>query len=85
MPREVSIDFMRQLNEAKSLRAQEQGTRCSYCDEPVAEESRQVIPGPEGMPALSCKICRKDFCRKASCGMGVLDCSLCENEEQLLR
>lgn len=74
---DVTIDFMRKLGEEKSARALENGVLCSDCCEPLVEQSMQRVPGLRGLPASICMECDKSYCRRASCPVGMLECTDC--------
>ena len=75
-PQELK-DFFRQLRDAKLLNARTHETPCSACQQPVAEESQQVIPNKLGMTQLSCTGCHKPFCKRGSCPECVRECNYC--------
>lgn len=70
-------EFLYHLRRVKSLQAQEQGLLCASCHEPVADPSRQVIPGTNGVPLLHCRGCKKDFCRRGCCPVALRECNYC--------
>jgi hypothetical protein len=74
---DVTLDFMRKLAEEKAARALESGIPCSDCGEPLVEQSMQTVPGLRGLPTNVCLNCKKSYCRKASCPVGMLDCTDC--------
>lgn len=76
---DIAKEFTRHLRQAKLLQAQDQGTLCARCQEPVADPSQQVVPDIQGLPLHRCLSCSNDFCRGGNCPVNVRECSDCTN------
>jgi len=78
-PSDALLDFMRYLRLAKLEQAQEQRIKCSCCQLPVMEESRQIVPNVVGALSVQCYVCDEYFCRRGSCPMDVKECCECKD------
>ena len=71
------VDFMRNLRHLRHLEARENPSPCRSCQQPVTEDSRQIVPRMYGFPLMRCFYCREHFCRRGSCPMESRECSIC--------
>jgi hypothetical protein len=74
---DVTIDFMRKFGEERAARALESGIPCSDCGDPLVEQSMQRVPCLRGLSTNVCLNCKKSYCRKASCPVGMLESTDC--------
>lgn len=69
--------FNRDLQAAKRQQALEQGKICSSCPRPVSDASRQIVASKAGLPPPYCSQCDEQYCRTATCPVGMKDCGWC--------
>lgn len=76
-PSHCVLDFMQSLREAVAERAKMEKIRCDCCKQPVADESRQIVPSKFGAPEITCLWCKDSFCGRACCRIGLQECNAC--------
>jgi hypothetical protein len=71
----IFTDFLRDLRSERSRQEREKKLTCSACNENAELESKHVVPWIFGLSLFTCGSCKHHFCRRASCVVGLTDCS----------